>query len=590
MPIPEKTSPHAFLALAALFLILSAAGTPLARGQDEAVRYRVRIEAPAELREMLADGLPLARWQDDPHMTAELLERLAAEAEADAREAVATYGYFAARARATIDRSTQPWTVVLAVDPGSATRVAAAELRFSGPAAADSAASPLLKRIRREWTLQPGQRFTQKEWNAAKEEAARSLASWRYAAARVQGSRARVDPRSGEARLDVELASGPAFRYGDVEVRGGERYSERMIAELSPAARGELYERETLRLYERRLLATGYFVSAQAALVADPAQADAAPLRVAVIEGQSQQVETGLSFNTDVGPRVEARYRNLHLFDTAWRFRSEVQLDRRIQQGRLELDSPPRAGGRWLGTFVQARETTIQNETNTELSGGVAHNWGLGGEPSGLFVSGHVEEQRVSGIRADHRNAVFFGYRTQFRNTDDWIAPRRGYIIEVSAGGAPGALASRQFTRATARGLLFIPLGRHDLTLRGDAGAVIAGARDGIPSSFLFRTGGDQTIRGYAFESIGVRQGDAVLGARYLALASAEYTHWVADKWGIAVFGDVGDAWDGGRPDPVLGVGVGARFRTPVGPVRADLAYGADSRQLRLHFSVGFTF
>lgn len=587
MPRPENASLCTLRALTTLLLLLA---LPAGYAQDERVRYELRVEAPKELRDMLAEGLPLARWQDDPYMTAPLLERLVAEAESDAREAVATRGYFAARVRTAIDRSAQPWTVVLAVEPGEPTRVAAAELRFSGPAAEDPDASALLKRVRREWLLRPGQRFTQDRWNAAKNAAAQLLAGWRYAAAQVEASRARVDPRSGEARLDVELASGPAFRYGELEVRGAERYPEQLIAELSPASRGELYERETLRLYERRLLASGYFVSAQAGLLADPEKADAAPLRVAVIEGQSQQVETGLSFNTDVGPRLEARYRNMDLFNTAWRFRSEVQLDRRIRQGRLELDSPPRAGGRWLGSFLQARDTTIQNETNRELSAGLAHNWGLGGEPSALFVSAHLEEQRVSGILADHRQAAFFGYRTQFRDTDDWLAPRRGYIVEVSAGGAPGALASRQFTRATARGLLFIPLGRHDFTLRGEAGTVFADRRDGIPSTFLFRTGGDQTIRGYAFESIGVRQGDAVLGGRYLALASAEYTRWVADRWGLAVFADAGDAWEGGRPDPVLGVGAGARFRTPVGPVRADLAYGAETRQLRLHFSVGFVF
>jgi translocation and assembly module TamA len=130
----------------------------------------------------------------------------------------------------------------------------------------------------------------------------------------------------------------------------------------------------------------------------------------------------------------------------------------------------------------------------------------------------------------------------------------------------------------------------HDILLRGELGAVWAQAREGIPSTFLFRTGGDQTLRGYAFESLGVRRGNAIVGGRYLAVASAEYIHWVAENWGIAGFADGGNAWDGGRLDPVFGYGVGARFRTPIGPVRADLAYGSETGRLRLHFSVGFTF
>jgi translocation and assembly module TamA len=557
---------------------------------QERIRYELRIEAPRELRDMLAERLPLARWRDDPQMTEALLARLVAEAEGDAREAVATRGYFSARVTSRIERDAQPWTVVLRVDPGQPVRVAHAEVAFSGPAAADPDASSLLQRIRSEWTLRRGERFTQDAWNDAKRAAARSLSGWRYAGARVGRSRAAIDPQSGEARLDVEIESGPPYRYGDVEVRGTQRYPEDLVAGLSPTSRGELYEREALDLYERRLIATGYFVSAQAGIPADAGAPGDAPVRVAVVEGRSQSFETGLSFNTDVGVRAEARYRNLDVFDTAYRFKGEVQLDKRIRQGRLDLETPPRAGGRWQGVFAQARETSIQNEENAELSAGIAHNWGLGGPPSSLFASAHVEEQRLSGVLADHRQAVFFGYRTQWRDTDSWESPRRGYIAEFSFGGAPDLLATRPFLRATGRAHLFFPLGRHDFMVRGEAGVVQAGARDGIPSSFLFRTGGDQTIRGYDFESLGVRQGDAVLGGRYLALASAEYTHWIGESWGVAAFVDAGDAWDGEHFEPVVGTGVGVRFRTPIGPVRGDLAYGAAEKQWRLHFSVGFFF
>jgi translocation and assembly module TamA len=119
----------------------------------------------------------------------------------------------------------------------------------------------------------------------------------------------------------------------------------------------------------------------------------------------------------------------------------------------------------------------------------------------------------------------------------------------------------------------------------------VSRTRQGIPSSFLFRTGGDQTVRGYAFESLGVKQGDAVVGGRYLAVASVEHTHWFGASWGLAGFVDAGNAWDRGTPfHAAVGYGAGARFRTPVGPIRIDIAYGRDTRKVRLHFSAGFTF
>jgi translocation and assembly module TamA len=74
-------------------------------------------------------------------------------------------------------------------------------------------------------------------------------------------------------------------------------------------------------------------------------------------------------------------------------------------------------------------------------------------------------------------------------------------------------------------------------------------------------------------------------------VGSVEYTQWIGDNWGIAAFVDAGNAWDTGvRFDPVLGYGLGVRIRSPIGPIRADLAYGVENSQFRLHFSVGYTF
>ena len=98
-------------------------------------------------------------------------------------------------------------------------------------------------------------------------------------------------------------------------------------------------------------------------------------------------------------------------------------------------------------------------------------------------------------------------------------------------------------------------------------------------------------MRGFAFESLGVAQNGAIVGGRRLLVGSAEYIFWITDTWGIAAFADAGDAWDSGvRPDLAQGYGIGGRFRTPLGPVRADLAYGERTQEFRLHFSVGYSF
>src|SRR6185436_3301842 len=250
-----------------------------------------------------------------------------------------------------------------------------------------------------------------------------------------------------------------------------------------------------------------------------------------------------------------------------------------------DFDSPPRGGAVWNSVFARVRQQDIQNETTRELAVGTALNKYVRLAPVALIVSAHFEEQNVGGDRTDNRYAIYFGYRHSVRHTDDLVLPRNGYLASAELGGSPDDLSTRRFLRATASGSFLFNIGRNgDVLLRGQAGVVVAQSREGIPTTFLFRTGGDQTVRGYAFESLGVRQGEAIVGGRRLAVASAEYTRWIGDAWGLAAFVDAGDAWDSGIAfDPAVGYGIGARVRTPIGPIRADLAYGQRVSGFRVH-------
>ena len=98
-------------------------------------------------------------------------------------------------------------------------------------------------------------------------------------------------------------------------------------------------------------------------------------------------------------------------------------------------------------------------------------------------------------------------------------------------------------------------------------------------------------MRGYAFESLGVQQGDAIVGGRYYVVASVEATHWINQSWGIAAFVDAGNATDESPTSSSRSATASAaRLRTPIGPFRLDVAYGQETKQVRIHFSVGLAF
>ena len=127
--------------------------------------------------------------------------------------------------------------------------------------------------------------------------------------------------------------------------------------------------------------------------------------------------------------------------------------------------------------------------------------------------------------------------------------------------------------------------------LRGEAGRTLANSRDGIPQDYLFRAGGTGSVRGYGYQSLGVTEGTAVVGGRYLLTASIEATHWLDEQWGMSTFFDEGNAADT-HPSLKLNrsYGFGGRWKSPAGPLAVDLAWGQDSHQPHLHFSLAIPF
>lgn len=571
----------------ALLVLLLVANAALAR-----LEYTVEIDAPRELKTRLEKGLNIVRWRLDPEMSAERLKRLVDEAVRESKEAAATEGYFSATVSSDVDMSADAWVVRLKIEPGPRTHVDHVEIRFIGEGATDSEARPTREKVQEGWLLRRGQPFRQEDWNDAKRRAVRTLSSWRYAAANLADSQATIDPEGHRASLFVELESGPRFHFGELRISGTRRYPDALVANLAPVKPGETYDREKVTLYTRRLLESGYFASVQAEVDSQTASASASPLRVAVIEAPKHHFESGIGYNTDVGPKLEARYTNQDVFSSAWRFGSSLHLDDKIKNLTLNLDTPPRPGGVWNSFFTRAKEQDIQNELTREFAFGHLYNIGATAAPTSFITSAHFDEQHIAGGPADSRYAIYFGAKKAFRRTDELVSPREGYFATVELGGSPDQLSTRSFVRGVVNGSLFFPLRRNgDLLFRGQAGIVASNAREGIPGTFLFRTGGDQTIRGYSFESIGVESNGAIVGGRRLLIGSAEYTHWIGEGWGLAGFVDSGSAWDSGANTTLAtGYGVGLRVRTPIGPIRADLAYGQLTSDWRLHFSVGYGF
>ena len=554
--------------------------------------YTVKVEAPAPLKDAIEREVGIVRWQSFTGMTDELLDRLAREAVDETRNLVAAEGWFSPKIDVTIDRTTSPPTVTLSVVPGEPTRIASVKIDVTGPAKTDvPAGTDAIAQIEREWGLPVGATFTQARWSTAKEAAVATLTAIPYAGAKIAHSEAYIDPERRAADLSIEIASGPAYHFGSLAVTGLSRYPESLVRNFNTIEPGTPYDERELLHFVRRLNASGYFASAQAALDTDTQAADAT-VKVAVIEAPPKRLEGGLGYSTDVEFRGNVSYRDVNLDGRGLQMLIEGRLETKIQSASVRFTQPPN-DAHWIGTYsAGAERTDIEGLITRTVTVGTRWHTVEERNERALSATYYLDEQQPSGEEWQRSHAVYAEVERYWRRTDSLIAPTTGWMASLQGGGGIPGVSTRGFGRVIGRFASWHPLTpKDDLEFRAQAGAVLAESSDGIPSALLFRTGGDTTVRGYAFESLGVQSGDTVLPGRYYAVFNAEATHWIREAWGIAAFVDAGNATDTlSDTHLALGYGLGLRVRSPLGPFRVDLAYGQDVHKVRLHLSVGLTF
>jgi translocation and assembly module TamA len=582
----------AFLARLALASLIFFTALPVSADADDADRYRVEIDAPSSVKGAVERSLDLVRWQTYAGLTPELLELLIADAKAQARDAAAAQGYFAAVVSGALDNTTTPPTVRIRVEPGEPTLVVEVSIEVTGavieaPGGADAVAA-----MQATWLLPRGSVFRQADWFAAKAAAVQTLAASRYAAAKLTRSEADIDPDTHAAHLRVTVDSGPPFRFGALEISGLEKYADTTVRNLATFAAGDWYSTEALNEFVRRLNATGYFASTQATLAPDPALAESAPVKVTVIEAPTKKFSGGVGFATDVLYLAQLSFDNVNLDGRGLQFRSDLRVDSKQQDATVKFTLAPRTPAYTDSFIAKLDHTDISGLTTKDIAFGWMRRTADPRNQTTYSTFYYVSHQQPPNVVLEHSHALYFEAGHAWRRVDDLRAPTRGYAFSAQLGGGPPAVSTRGFGRGIAQLAGWIPLDiKTQLALRAEAGAVIASTSDGIPAPLLFRTGGDTTVRGYAFQSLGPRVGDAIVGGRYYALASAEVVRWIGTSWGIAAFVDAGNAADRVHDlKPVYGYGVGGRLRTPIGPFRLDLAYGEATKSVRVHLSVGLSF
>ncbi|HKL78726.1 MAG TPA: outer membrane protein assembly factor [Gammaproteobacteria bacterium] len=539
---------------------------------------------------------PLAQSDDaDPSR----IRRAHRRARAEIRQALQPFGYYTPTIDASLERRDGAWHARYAIEPGPPTRIAALELRVEGPGADDSA----LQAVVADSGLAEGARLDHAAYRTTRQQLVERAIERGYLEARLSRHRIEVNPTAHTARVALVLATGPAFYFGEVRIEQSILRPD-FVAGYVPVEAGQRLTSARLLDLQFALSDSSYFrrvevdVRKAAGEPYRPPEAEAAregrkvPVVIDTEPRASRRYRIGVGYGTDTGPRLT----------TGIEFR---RLNRRGHRARIDmLLSPVKRNVASQYTIpignVRTDQMTFSAALNQEEFGdgrstkttiGVSRDILWRGWRRNLYAKYALERFIFSGDTTESR-LLTPGVSLSRKVADDPLFPRRGWSLFLDVHGAnDDFLADTTFTQLRARANGVWPLGpRMRLLGRAEAGGTLLDDFAELPASERFYAGGDRSVRGYAYQSLGPENADGdVVGGEHLVVVSAEADVRVWGRWGVAAFYDAGNASNAWPPELAAGAGGGLRWASPIGMIRLDYAVPLDQRDedWRIHFSMG---
>ena len=502
------------------------------------------------------------------------------------REGLEALGYYEAKVEATLAQEGQAWRAAYTITAGEPVRVRELHVELQGEAARD----PAFATAATDFPLQPGDRLQHARYEAGKTALQRLLSDRGYFDARFLHSEVRVSRATRAASVDLLVDSGPRFRVGAVRWPSIVLAPALLARYLDFAPEAPFHVRE-LRALRRRLVDSNYFGNVAITPRRDLAEGLDVPLEVELEPRKARRYALGAGFGTDTGPRGRATWTRPYLNPRGDRLEADLRVSPVLSSLGAQFTRP--LPGRWTDAVtafsrLQQEDTATSRATRYVVGASrLTERWGW---RESLGLEYEIEGYDVADATQLARLLVPSVRWTRVW-ADDPVYPRDGLRLALGLRGADARLLSRtSFLQARVEGKYVRAFGATRLITRAEVGALATASFDKLPPSERFFAGGDNSVRGFDYQQLGPRNARGqVTGGRYLAVGSVELEQPVHGEWSAAVFSDFGNAMDHWSEPLACSVGVGARWRSPIGMVRVDLANGVSDpdHPWRLHVTVG---
>ncbi|HEU4364002.1 MAG TPA: autotransporter assembly complex family protein [Candidatus Krumholzibacteria bacterium] len=567
------------LALAALLGAASA----------HAARVDCRLEGidEKELAENVEATLSIARTQDRKDITAGEIERMHRRATAEIQQALAPFGYYRVTVEDTlIARGKDRFTARYVITLGEPVRVRTVNVSVTG-AGRDR---PPFPKLVAEYPLKPGDVLDQRAYERRKNTFAAAAADSGYLDATFKTNVIRIDRDENTADIELSFDTGPRFSFGPV-IFDSSGVDERVLRSYLTFERGEPFRYDRLLAFQSALGGAPYFGRVETVPRRDLAAGNEVPIEVNLEPRRPRRYEIGVGYGTDTGPRILFGAEMRRLNRAGHRFNGRINVSEVELSAHAEYFIPsiyPDTHAWAIGATV-ARLDPVAYTTDRGAVGPTRSQKRFGWLES-ITVSYELEDFSV-GEDDGTSDLTIAGLAYRWKRSDDDIHPTRGLRVDLGVRGAHEALLSSQsFGSATAsiKGVRSLG-GRLRFIGRVDGGYTNTSRFRDLPPTIRFFAGGDNSVRGYEYQSLGPRGADGrVIGGELFLVNSAELELALVGKFAFAAFWDAGNAFeDVGSGVYEQGVGGGLRWHSPVGPIRIDLAFPVDHDDWRIHFTMG---
>jgi translocation and assembly module TamA len=551
---------------------------------------------PDEQRDAVRASLKLNDYAKRDISPAELRASFK-QADEQVRLALEPFGYYDSKVTKSLTGDASAgWTAKLDVAPGDPTIVREAHVEVAGEGKEQRRVAEAVT----SFAPKVGERFDHATYEASKAVIDTSLRGAGFLDAKYTNRRVTVRPEENSAVVDLSWESGPRYKFGAVRFSGDAPFPEEFLQQFVPWREDAWFNSEQVLNLQQRLVDADYFslVAVQPAL--DEKKDGTVPLDVLLKRDERTVYSGEVYYSTDFGIGVRLGVERRWLNRKGHKADAKVEYSERLQEAAVHYKIPrPGRDDRSYDFGVGYRDETtdVNRSRNFQLAATRSQkHWHGFTQTMGLkYLVGDFEiGQDDDNLEYGSSKLLFAEATLSRQRLNDRLAPRKGYALEFGGRFASDAVASdTDLAQLFGRITWLLPQGDNGrFKLRGEAGAMTVGNFDALPPDLRFYAGGDRSLRGFDYHEIGeVNANGNIIGGEYLAIASAEYEHYFNESWGAAVFVDAGDAFIDGFSLNV-GVGVGVRWRSPLGPIRVDFGYPVQTdlptaTSWRLHVLLG---